>query len=288
MNNQQNEKTYDQKKVVEFIKSEPKILDLIKTMNVTDEEILNNIISFLKIKEFFDNSDNAKIGYEIRREANKKLVFVQKETQSNFTNGLNRFLHLILTDISEPDENCLLKTINLSSSNRKNILKEFKNITKSILQKNNFGNIDGIYLYGKSNSGKSYLMQAFANFFASNKILTSYILNDKLFQYIVKNSKEKKQEKNQKVIELLKKVNFLIIDNLGLENAKYSSFILNEILDIIEERNKNNLLTFFSSPYNIATLKNIYEEKYNTVEEKYRIDKLINLIKNLAKEFNVD
>lgn len=285
-NNDKNDKN-----MLAFIKKQPKLHKIITSLKITDEEILENSLFFLNAIESFNKKSNEYIvSYNISRDAQNKLVFNEKVVNNNFTLELERFLNLYLTEISEPNSNYLLKKFSVSNLQRQEIMKQFKLIAKAT-KKDNENLTKGLYIYGKTDSGKSYILQSFANYFSSSQIKTSYLAIEKLYKALIKKIQEKEtnnSNNNQKyLINLIKNIDVLIIDNLGLEN-KSEWFVLEVLLDILEYRSEKNLLTFIGSPFKIDDLFSLYIQKYSSApEQKYKIEKLIKQIKNLTLELEI-
>ncbi|WP_406615890.1 DnaA ATPase domain-containing protein [Mycoplasmopsis hyopharyngis] len=284
-------KDKNDKNMLAFIKKEPKLQKIISSLKITDEEILENSLIFLNaIESFSKKNDQYIVSYDISRDAKNKLIFKEKVVNNNFALELERFLNLYLTEISEPNSNYLLKKFSVSNLQRQEIMKQFKLIAKT-KEKNVNAPAKGLYIYGKTNSGKSYILQSFANYFSSSQIKTSYLAIEKLYKALIKKIQEREANNsgnNQKYfIELIKNIDVLIIDNLGLEN-KSEWFVLEVLSEILEYRNENNLLTFFGSPFKIDELFSLYLQKYSSApEKKYKIEKLIKQIKNLTLELEI-
>ena len=115
----------------------------------------------------------------------------------------------------------------------------------------------GIYLYGGSGLGKSYLMVALCNEFVHSLNQKVAFVNcrkviDELRDKVI-NSKDEYVS----LMEKLKKIDILVLDDLGAE--KSTDWSKDEVLfDILDTRSKANLFTFVTSEFSIPDLQELY------------------------------
>nr|VZR97409.1 Primosomal protein DnaI [Mycoplasma feriruminatoris] len=182
-------------------------------------------------------------------------------------------------------------SFNLLDQNEKNFRKTLlSNILKAIQK----GYKKGIYLYGNSGIGKTYMFKVLANTLASkNKTVifsTLRSLIDKL-----KESFNSNEINSSELLKKIKNVDFLFLDDIGGENL--SLWARDDFLfEVLNYRLENKKPTFFTSNFSIDLLeKNLqFTRQYNNFLtskdvfelEKIKIDRLIARIKALVKEIN--
>ncbi|UKS53936.1 ATP-binding protein [Mycoplasma feriruminatoris] len=182
-------------------------------------------------------------------------------------------------------------SFNLLDQNEKNFRKTLlSNILKAIQK----GYKKGIYLYGNSGIGKTYMFKVLANTLASkNKTVifsTLRSLIDKL-----KESFNSNEINSSELLKKIKNVDFLFLDDIGGENL--SLWARDDFLfEVLNYRLENKKPTFFTSNFSIDLLeKNLqFTRQYNNFLtskdvfelEKIKIDRLISRIKALVKEIN--
>ncbi|WFQ95847.1 primosomal protein [Mycoplasma feriruminatoris] len=182
-------------------------------------------------------------------------------------------------------------SFNLLDQNEKNFRKTLlSNILKAIQK----GYKKGIYLYGNSGIGKTYMFKVLANTLASkNKTVifsTLRSLIDKLKQSFNSN-----EINSSELLKKIKNVDFLFLDDIGGENL--SLWARDDFLfEVLNYRLENKKPTFFTSNFSIDLLeKNLqFTRQYNNFLtskdvfelEKIKIDRLISRIKALVKEIN--
>ncbi|WFQ92496.1 ATP-binding protein [Mycoplasma feriruminatoris] len=182
-------------------------------------------------------------------------------------------------------------SFNLLDQNEKNFRKTLlSNILKAIQK----GYKKGIYLYGNSGIGKTYMFKVLANTLASkNKTVifsTLRSLIDKL-----KESFNSNEINSSELLKKIKNVDFLFLDDIGGENL--SLWARDDFLfEVLNYRLENKKPTFFTSNFSIDLLeKNLqFTRQYNNFLtskdvfelEKIKIDRLISRINALVKEIN--
>lgn len=270
-----------QMNILKLAKDSPELSQLIKINNITDKEIIDNSDFFLQMLIELEKKDK---GYEfiIKRNKTQKLVLKQVFSKNEIWFNFIRQNSLMFTAISEPDENATISKIYLSNKNRKDLYKMFQIFANSYIKQNQI--LEGFYIQGKENTGKSYILQAFCNYFASNGIKCAYIDILKYIQYIYKKSFDWKEE----FLNEFKNIPVLFIDNFGLEYF-YESHI-KELVEILEYRYKNNLPIFISSPFSLLELKRnclAYNDNDKNISTSYNINKLISLIEKITNIFTI-
>lgn len=137
----------------------------------------------------------------------------------------------------------------------------------------------GYYLYGNYGVGKSYMMAALLNKLAENYNIQGAMIC--LPEYINNLKLSFKTNFSQK-LEDVKKVDILVIDDLGAENI--SQWSRDEILgSILQYRMQENLVTFFTSNFSIKDLIDRYNIN-NSNTDKVLAERIVERIKVLSKE----
>ena len=115
---------------------------------------------------------------------------------------------------------------------------------------------DGIYLYGKTGTGKSYLLACLTN---------ELILGDKVdvcfinFKSFLNNLKNNFDTGTDELINQIKNAKVLVIDDLGSEKpSDWSKYDI--LLEVLESRLDNNKLTCISSRYSLEELNQLYNK----------------------------
>ncbi|MBF0714164.1 primosomal protein DnaI [Gemella sp. GH3] len=143
--------------------------------------------------------------------------------------------------------------------------------------------VQGLYVYGMTGIGKSYLMGCVYNYL-NNKGLEPAIV---YFPEFVRKMKSSiyNNEYNY-IIDELRQQKVLIIDDIGAENI--TEFVRDEILvPIINYRSSEKLVTFFTSNLSLRNLSDVLAVTKNTIDETKSM-RIIGRISHLAKEEFLD
>ncbi len=138
------------------------------------------------------------------------------------------------------DNNSMQKQIHRS-------LEFIDNIHQGKKQKN-------MYLFGEVGTGKTHLSLAIANQLIVYNHSVIYKRIDDLLEIIIEFKYEDKENKEQ--LEILKSVDLLVIDDLGTE--KTSTFALNQIRIILEERANMNKAMIINSNLDLDNVQKYY------------------------------
>lgn len=135
-----------------------------------------------------------------------------------------------------------------------------RTIIRKFLDRINSKTNQGIYLYGGSGIGKSYMMVALCNEFIHirNKkvaFVSCRIMMEKLRDKVIND-----KESYLSLMDKLKNTDILVLDDLGSE--KITDWSKDEVLfDILDSRSKSNLFTFVTSEFSLSELEELYGGK---------------------------
>ena len=256
----------DEKFLHEILQN-PDFIALSKDLELTKDQILQHkylileILEERKLNKFLDIEPIISIGTDgllyksyipsklgVKKQYFKN-VLTQEITKINFKITLN--------DIDKTPE-------------RENIIKyltqyqdEYKTATK------------GLYIYGSLGRGKTFISQAIANWLAQKGCTVGFVNTSELISYFKRNFNTNNVDK---IINILKSVEYLFIDDIGAESI--SDWFRDEIfLSILSSRMNNKMPTFYSSNYNIEQLLKI--QSMNNKNIYYSKDKALRLIERI-------
>ena len=134
------------------------------------------------------------------------------------------------------------------TENNKKEIEIAKDFTEKCINKNQK---NGLIITGKSGVGKTHLATAILNKLTEKDML---VLMGRLILLldVIKDTFKDFSSKEKDIIELYSKVDMLIIDDLGTE--RISSWALEKLYTIIENRNENKLPIIVTTRFNKASL----------------------------------
>ena len=244
----------------EKVLNDVEIINFIRNNNLTKEDVEDNLEKFYQFyiskdsllniehrpKLFFNNNE-VNILYQETEE------YKQKVANSKTTNKIKtEFVpKRVLTYTFE----------NLSRNKQKGILAtEVIKVCKSIL---NNQTRRGIYIYGPTGTGKTYLMGCIYNYFKQNGKEPAILYYP---EFIRKIKSKISNNSYDLYIDLIRDEEILIIDDIGAENI--TEFIRDEVLGpIINHREAEKLPTFFSSNLSIDDLSELLSNGRTTVDK---------------------
>lgn len=244
----------------EKVLNDVEIINFIRNNNLTKEDVEDNLEKFYQFyiskdsllniehrpKLFFNNNE-VNILYQETEE------YKQKVANSKTTNKIKtEFVpKRVLTYTFE----------NLSRNKEKGILAtEVIKVCKSIL---NNQTRRGIYIYGPTGTGKTYLMGCIYNYFKQNGREPAILYYP---EFIRKIKSKISNNSYDLYIDLIRDEEILIIDDIGAENI--TEFIRDEVLGpIINHREAEKLPTFFSSNLSIDDLSELLSNGRTTVDK---------------------
>jgi len=251
-----NSKKLDKMKssIADELLSDPDILKIVQDLKMSQEEIdryLGWLVSFHDTLQVCKNCKGINkcqnefkgvVPYIERKEG--ELVQNYKPCELFYKNS-----KYVIKDFSGIFDDASLFNIRTTGNLGKLVVKMFSYLNNNEQK--------GFTLIGKSGSGKTYAMAALTNEFAKNGVRVAFVDTKKL----VKDSKQmlfiKEKSAYEDLLNSLYEVPVLVLDNLGDETK--SEWSRDELLGtIFTTRNKNNLLTFVTSKYELSELLTLY------------------------------
>ncbi|MFR0367928.1 ATP-binding protein [Candidatus Phytoplasma palmae] len=257
------EKSYF-KKMREFISKQEETKDL----KIEDKDVLT-VYNYLKNKLQSKNCSN----YQMVLKTKPYVRVVLKETfeskKIDFENELNKINMLFQQEI---------KFENLKIFFKKNLIQEkvFSNI-KDIIS--SFPLIEkSLYLYGPFGTGKTLFLKFLARELIKKRFLVLFFFMPDLTRQFRYNWNNNDAIENK--LNYLKKIDCLILDDLGSENM--NSFFRDEIfIPLLNYRYENKLPVFFSSNLNAQQLYE-YFAFHKDFNSDIKAHKIIRFIKNMT------
>ena len=264
----------------EKVLNDVEIINFIRNNNLTKEDVEDNLEKFYQFyiskdsllniehrpKLFFNNNE-VNILYQETEE------YKQKVANSKTTNKIKtEFVpKRVLTYTFE----------NLSRNKEKGILAtEVIKVCKSIL---NNQTRRGVYIYGPTGTGKTYLMGCIYNYFKQNGREPAILYYP---EFIRKIKSKISNNSYDLYIDLIRDEEILIIDDIGAENI--TEFIRDEVLGpIINHREAEKLPTFFSSNLSIDDLSELLSNGRTTVD-KTKALRIVERIHSLSASHFLD
>ncbi|UWD34833.1 ATP-binding protein [Mycoplasma cottewii] len=284
--------------IIESQKSQTPITDEVLLKN---QDILDDFLLFYKEcdinKECVQNpkGNQVNIVFENGRFYIQNTACVHKLQQQELDKIINNYLY---TDFDVKDFSIVAKDyyfseltnqeFNLLTNNEK---KEKAKILKYALENQKKGNYKGIYLYGAPGVGKTYIFKILANTFASKDYKVVFCTLRSVIDK-VRRSFNATSKKGIEIVENLKNVDVLFLDDIGGENL--SSWSRDDFLfEVLNYRMENKKMTFFTSNFSIKQLKeNLrikttnkkYADNIDPSVEDIKIERIVSRIKTLAFE----
>lgn len=244
----------------EKVLSDVEIIKFIRDNNFTKDDVENNLEKFY---QFYISKDNLlniehrpKLVYE-NKEVN--IVYIETEEYRNKVESL-KISNRVKTEFI-PSRVLTYTFENLSRNREKGILAtEIIKVCKNILSKQT---TRGVYVYGPTGTGKTYLMGCIYNYFKQNGKEPAILYYP---EFIRKIKSKISNNSYDFYIDLIRNEEILIIDDIGAENI--TEFIRDEVLGpIINHREAEKLPTFFSSNLSIDDLSELLSNGRTTIDK---------------------
>lgn len=258
---------YNNKLIQEFIKSEKIDDDVFKKHYKTFYDfyvIYNNPEAFNIQPILVYNNNNVEIKYE---ESEQEKVL----RESRKINNVVKTAYISKSILSARFSN-LYRTSNSKVLLAQEIIERADNYLENKKTK-------GIYIYGKSGIGKSFMMGALYNYLKDNGKEPAIIFFP---EFIRKLKSQIKDGSYNELIDNIREQEILIIDDIGSENI--TDFVRDEVLvPIINHRSDENLLTFFTSNLGKAELSSFLEHTRDS-SDKTKATRILRRIFDLTTE----
>ena len=244
----------------EKVLSDVEIIKFIRENNFTKTEVENNLEKFY---QFYISKDTL-LNIEHRPKLvceNKEvnIVYIETEEYRNKVESL-KTSNRVKTEFI-PSRVLTYTFENLSMNREKGILAtEIIKVCKNILSKQT---TKGVYVYGPTGTGKTYLMGCIYNYFKQNGKEPAILYYP---EFIRKIKSKISNNSYDLYIDLIRNEEILIIDDIGAENI--TEFIRDEVLGpIINHREAEKLPTFFSSNLSIDDLSELLSNGRTTIDK---------------------
>lgn len=244
----------------EKVLSDVEIIKFIRDNNFTKDDVENNLEKFY---QFYISKDTL-LNIEHRPKLvceNKEvnIVYIETEEYRNKVESL-KISNRVKTEFI-PSRVLTYTFENLSRNREKGILAtEIIKVCKNILSKQT---TRGVYVYGPTGTGKTYLMGCIYNYFKQNRKEPAILYYP---EFIRKIKSKISNNSYDLYIDLMRNEEILIIDDIGAENI--TEFIRDEVLGpIINHREAEKLPTFFSSNLSIDDLSELLSNGRTTIDK---------------------
>ena len=244
----------------EKVLSDVEIIKFIRENNFTKTDVENNLEKFY---QFYISKDTL-LNIEHRPKLvceNKEvnIVYIETEEYRNKVESL-KISNRVKTEFI-PSRVLTYTFENLSMNREKGILAtEIIKVCKNILSKQT---TRGVYVYGPTGTGKTYLMGCIYNYFKQNGKEPAILYYP---EFIRKIKSKISNNSYDLYIDLIRNEEILIIDDIGAENI--TEFIRDEVLGpIINHREAEKLPTFFSSNLSIDDLSELLSNGRTTIDK---------------------
>ncbi len=262
--------------------NDSKLQSLINNLNVSQEEIKNNVTKLEETLKQLDNCKNCK-GLASCLNPSKGCVSYPK----NYNNHLEFFYlacrykkQKIKQDKEKMTQekvlaNASLKDLDTTDKNRYPLIKW---VTKFIKEYDNTKSNKGLYLHGNFGCGKTYILACLFNEMKVRGYSTAIVY----FPSLLKDLKGD-FDSMLDTLNFLDDVDLLLIDDIGAE--KVTEWGRDEILGTILQYRMNNMkTTFFTSNFNIPELE---KHLSNNGSEPIKANRIIERIKYLTVDMEM-
>ncbi len=255
----------------------PKLQNLLSKLNVSEEEVKNNITKLEETLRQLENCQNCKGLSSCSNPTNGCVVYPK-----NYNNHLE-FCYLacrykkerIKQDKEKMTQekvlaNASLKDLDTTDKNRYPLIKW---VTKFIKEYDNTKNNKGLYLHGNFGCGKTFILACLFNEMKSRGYSSAIVYFPSLLRDIKGDF-----DSMADTLNYLDDVDLLLIDDIGAE--KVTEWGRDEILGTILQYRMNNMkTTFFTSNFNISELE---KHLSNNGIDSIKANRIIERIKYLT------
>ena len=181
-------------------------------------------------------------------------------------------------DIPKEIKNAKMKDIYLDDANRKQVITW---LSKFIKEYDSNKKIKGLYLNGNFGCGKTYMIAATLNELSKKGIKSAIVY----WPEFLRSLKESFDDDFKERFNYIKKINILLIDDIGAENV--TPWGRDEILGtILQYRMENGLTTFFTSNLTYDELETVLSLSKGKIDS-LKATRIMERIKNLSINMNL-
>ena len=181
--------------------------------------------------------------------------------------------NIYLFDVPKEIKEASMKNIDINDPNRFEIIKWLKNFLDTYQPKSG---MKGLYLNGNFGCGKTYMIAATLNELSKKGIKSAIVY----WPEFLRSLKESFDDDFKERFNYIKKINILLIDDIGAENV--TPWGRDEILGtILQYRMENGLTTFFTSNLTYDELETVLSLSKGKIEE-LKATRIMERIKNLS------
>lgn len=264
-------------KVKRELMKDPMLNDFIKSNNLTDQEIVDNLSALITQR------DNNKICNQTENNClidpprmRSRLVLEGRKVIVTYYEVLDVVNYDYLEMMYFPHNKIIKKSDLIITANRALFFKEYARIDKEY---NDGEFTKGVYVHGTFGTGKSYLLTYLAQLMTKKNVRTIYAYYPDLVRFIKSNITSGELEQ---IVSKLKNIPFLILDDVGAEHN--SPFIRDEILGpILQHRIDANLPVCMSSNLSLEDLREHFSDSKDSTN-KVNSDRIVSRIRYLMNE----
>ncbi len=263
----------------------PKFANLVKKLNLTEEEAKTRTMKLLDILEELEHCSKCKGLYQCQNALKGHVAMLEKkETEIYFTyipcKYKRKEVELKSQKMSEEkiNEHARMKDIDVKDKNRVNVIKWLDNFYEQF----DFSKkLKGLYLHGNFGCGKTFLISALLHELEEKKNVTTEII---YFPEILRTLKSDWELYDIRM-KRYQTIDILCIDDIGAE--KVSEWGRDEVLGtILQSRMNANLTTFFTSNLTLKELERHFLLNESS-EEKVKSRRIMERIKQLSQDLEL-
>lgn len=261
------------KECMASILNDDEFMNILRNDKFTQEEIIENIGKFNKYHQDYLLNKSLKKYEDCKKQNLYFQYFLKKDEYGNLIENrkefdvYHRYMQYYSKFLYKDFDINSLYTLGINDINKFNVKTGIANFFKS---KNQL-----CYIFGSHNSGKTIGAIVLSNLYSKKKKKEIAFIDVKKRFNELTSIMFKDKDYFEETIDILKKVDVLVLDSFGEESNKTVArdYIL---IPILYERCKNkDLITIITTPYDFNELKQVYSFKdKNTIQASQLIELL--------------